>query len=125
MVKKVLVVSKSKGVEGKSSIPRIRICGKWLVPLGFVPDKFVSVSCKNEFIELQLEKPDIDFSRIRSKNGFLKVGRSNNKTSIGFSPIIYIRGYWLNDIGFAIGAIVLVNCDSAKITIQLIKHDGL
>jgi hypothetical protein len=125
MVKKVFVVSKSKGAEEKSPIPRIRICGKWLVPLGFESNKFVSVICKNEFIELELEKPNIDFSRIRSKDGFLKVGKSHNKTSDGFSPIITVRGYWLNDIGFATGSIAVVNCDVGKITIRVIKNEQL
>jgi len=119
MVKKVFVVSKSKGPEGKSTIPRIRIGGKWLVPLGFESNKFVSVICKNGFIELELEKPKIDFSRIRSKDGFLKVGNSHN------SPMIIVRGYWLNDIGFAAGSIAVANCNVGKITIRVIENEQL
>lgn len=125
MIKKVLAVSTSKGTEGKNPMPRIRIAGKWLVPLGFASNSFVSVSYRNEFIELQLEKSTIDFTRIRSKTGFLKISRSCNKTCHGLYPLITVRGYWLNDLGFTIGSVALVKCDVGKITIQLIKCDEL
>jgi hypothetical protein len=124
METKISVVTKAKGHSELKQIPIIKISGEWLNKYGLEWKKLIAVKYKNKSIELELHNSDIDLKRIRSKDGFIRIGRDKTKKLKIWSQV-HVKGYWLNDNGFPIGTVVVIKINNGKISIRALDMDSL
>jgi hypothetical protein len=121
METRIMIITKAKGHTEKKKIPALKITGSYLEGYGFKWKKLVAVKYSYGSIELELHEAEVDLKRIRSKSGFVRVCRNHAIKKVENSPIIIVKGYWLNDMGFPTGTAVVVTLDSKKIQIRAIN----
>lgn len=129
METKVMVVGSAKTQDINHRSPRIRLSGNYLDELGFEHESLVTASCHNNSITLKLEGKGMDtYNRIvkgllGSGSRLLQVrNQKNNKRVV---PHLDIKGYWMEDIGFKIGSVIVVRSVQGEINIKALELDEL
>jgi hypothetical protein len=124
----VMAVGSAKANGGRRR-PRIRLAGFWLESFGFTPDSLVSAVYSHGGIVLQLQGEGLDAYRkivgqVRtSKSGLLQVKNElHNKKR---TPHMEVKGFWLEEMGFTIGSILVVRSEYGLIRINLIDPGKL
>jgi len=123
MERKVIVVSSLKShVERRS--PRIRLSGFWLNDIGFESDSLVSGNYENGSITFNLQGKGVEtYSKIvkgllKNRAGLLQVySHYANKKLV---PYLEVSGFWLNNFGFEIGSVIVVQYEYGVINIRVL-----
>lgn len=129
MNKKVNIVGSAKTKNNQKRRPRIRLAGFWLNEIGFEANSLATLKYDHGSIEIKLQGSGIDTynrlikSILANKTGLLQVKEAiNNKKS---TPHIEVTGFWLEQLGFQIGSVLLVQYAYGLINIRLIDLDKL
>ncbi|HWR62706.1 MAG TPA: hypothetical protein VN580_13885 [Clostridia bacterium] len=128
MMTQVMVVGSAKG-DGDRRRPRIRLAGFWLDSMGFKPDSLVTADYADGSIVLRLQGEGLDAYRkivgqVRTnRSGLLQV--RNELHNRKRTPHMEVKGFWLEDMGFTIGSIIVVHSEYGLIRISLIDADKL
>jgi len=121
----IRVITKAKGSTADKPIPTITISEVSLEAYGFKWQKLVALEYSYGVIDLKLHESEVDLKRIRSKSGFVRIGRNLSIKKGQDNPSIIVKGYWLNDMGFPVGTVVAVYMDSKRIQIKRVDMEGL
>ena len=127
MTTKVMVVGSAK--DTRTHKPRIRITGFWLDEIGFTCDSLATADYEPGQIIIKLQGSGIDtYSRVikevrEGQSGLLQVKPAfHNKKR---SPHLEIKGVWLEDFGFAIGSVFVVQAEYGEINIHLVDLNNV
>ena len=127
MTTKVMVVGSAK--DTRTHKPRIRITGFWLDEIGFTCDSLATADYEPGQIIIKLQGSGIDtYSRVikevlASKGGLLQVRLEwHNKKK---TPHLEIKGLWLENFGFTIGSVIILQIEYGVINIRLVDLDKL
>ena len=129
MNRRVLIVSSAKTKESKRRRPSIRIAGFWLNEIGFDYDKLVEISCEYGLIVLKVVGQGVEtynkvVKDIRKNNSSLlqvKRGTRNKK----YIPYIEAKGFWLEQFGFKISDVIILEVENEIINIKLLDIDAV
>lgn len=125
----VMVVGSAKTKDIRRRRPRIRLSGFWLNDIGFTCDSLIEAEYSRECIALKLEGSGVDtYNRVvkgllRHNMGLLQVKGEikNNKRT----PSIEVKGFWLEEYGFKVGSVIVVESEQGCITIKLLDIDSV
>jgi len=127
MTTKVMVVGSEKGNPKRR--PRIRLAGFWLNEIGFKYESLATAEYEPGRIVIKLQGSGIDtYSRVikevlASKGGLLQVRLEwHNKKK---TPHLEIKGLWLENFGFTIGSVIILQIEYGVINIRLVDLDKL
>ncbi|MDP4093570.1 MAG: hypothetical protein Q8920_09435 [Bacillota bacterium] len=124
METRLLIVGSAKTKDIKRRRPRIRLSGFWLNEIGFKPDSLISIMYESNTINLRLVGTGMETYQnlvkgiLKRNHGLLQVKNevSNNKKT----PHLEVKGYWVEDLGFKVGDVILVQSEFGVINIQLL-----
>lgn len=123
----VLVIGSSKGVSKRR--PRIRLSGFWLNAIGFEYGSLVTAEYQSGSIVLKLQGSGIDtYNSVvknarKNKAGLFQVSHEYKNKKL--TPLIDIKGFWVEDLGFEIGGIVIVQSEYGLIHIRALDLEKL
>lgn len=126
---KIITVSRAKAKGSKMHRPKISFAGLWLNEIGFEANNLATLKYEHGSMEIKLQGSGIDtYSRViksvrASKIGLLQVREAiHNKKC---TPHIEVKGFWLEQLGFQIGSVLLVQYEYGLIDIRLLDIDKL
>jgi hypothetical protein len=129
METKVNVVGSTKTKDGQKRRPRIRLAGFWLEELGFTADCLATVESEEGQIIIRRQGTGLDtykniVKQVRtSQTGLLQVkAEVHNKKR---TPHLEVKGFWLEELGFHIGSIIVIQATYGLIKILLLNLDEL
>jgi HSP20-like domain of unknown function (DUF1813). len=127
MTTKVMVVGSEKGNPKRR--PRIRLAGFWLNEIGFKYESLATADYEPGRIVIKLQGSGIDtYSQVvkevlASKGGLLQVRLEwHNKKK---TPHLEIKGLWLENFGFTIGSVFVVQAEYGQINIHLVDLNNV
>jgi HSP20-like domain of unknown function (DUF1813). len=124
---KIMVVGSEKSSRKRK--PRIRLAGFWLDEIGFQYNSLAAFEFENNRIVIRLEGSGLDaYKRVvkqvlASRKVLVQVrlewhGKKKN-------PHLEVKGFWLEQFGFKIGSVIVVQYEYGFITIRLLDVDKL
>ena len=127
MTTKIMVVGSAK--DTRKPKPRIRITGFWLDEFGFKCDSLATANYEPGQIVIKLQGSGVDTYNqvikgvLANQGGLLQVKPSfyNKKRA----PHLEIKGSWLEEFGFKIGSIFVVQAEQGLINIRLLNMEKI
>jgi len=124
---KIMVVGSEKSTQRRK--PRIRLAGFWLDEIGFHYNSLAAFEFENNRIVIRLEGSGLDaYKRV------IKQVLASRKTLVQVklyqhgkkkNPHMEVKGIWLEQFGFKIGSVLVVQYEYGFITIRLMDLDKL
>lgn len=127
MTTKIMVVGSAK--DTRKPKPRIRITGFWLNEFGFTCDSLAVANYEPGQINIKLQGSGLDTYKqvvkgvLENQGGLLQIKTAFYSKKR--APHIEIKGNWLEDFGFKIGSVFVVQADHGVITIRLLDMEKL
>jgi hypothetical protein len=129
METKVNVVGSAKSNNEQKRRPRIRLAGFWLEEIGFTADCLATVEYAKGQIIIKRQGVGINtynqvVKSIRTSKAKLlqvKAGLHNKKRTAHLE----VKGFWLEELGFQIGSVIVVQYTYGLIKIRLLDLDKL
>ena len=119
---KLIVVGSAKNQTIKR-IPRIRLSGFWLNEVGFEFNTVVSVNYEDGNLVLQRHESGKEAYfhladlGLRRRSFMLRVSRDNMNNQ---RPQLILKGYWLDEFDFNIGAVAVVRYEYGIIKMKVL-----
>jgi len=110
------------GTDRSRTMPRIRLSGDWLLPLGFDTGAQVVAEYEADSITFTLTSrmKNIYYYPVKQSTGLC--AKENNAVMPVYSrrdkPHIEIKGDWLKKMGFTVGSVLVVRCEKGLIQIR-------
>jgi len=130
METRVMVVGSSKAEnKQKKRKPRIRLTGPWLPEIGFEPDCLATAEYQHGHITIRLQGSGLDTYQkvvkkaLSSRDGLLQVRLE--RVSGKCYPHLELTGFWLEELGFQIGKLMVIRYEYGLINIHLLDLDEL
>lgn len=129
METKVNVVGSAKSSNEQKRRPRIRLAGFWLEELGFTADCLATVEYAKGQIAIKRQGSGID-----TYNQVVKSIRTSQTRLLQVKTEVHnkkrtahleVKGFWLEEWGFQIGSVILVQYTYGLIKIRLLDLDKL
>lgn len=130
METRVMVVGSVKAENGlKKNKPRIRLTGPWLAEMGFQTDCLATAEYQFRQITIRLQGSGLEaYSKVvkkalSSREGLLQVRQERLRDKR--HPHLQLAGFWLEDLGFKIGSLLVIRYEYGLINLQLLDLDEL
>lgn len=126
---KVVVVTRSKARLATRYRASIRLSGFWLDTLGFEYGTLVRADYRQGSIVLKVQGKGIDAYNnvvkevMDNRSGLFQVKHNTKRKR--YYPTIDIAGFWLEELGFTIGSVAVVQCEHGVITLRLLDLEKL
>ena len=110
------------GTGRSRTMPRIRLSGDWLLPLGFDSGSQVVAQYDTDSITFTLTSnmKNIYYYPVKQSTGLC--AKENNAVMPIYSrvgkPHIEVKGKWLKKMGFTVGSALVVRCEKGLIQIR-------
>lgn len=129
METKVNIVGSAKSSNEQKRRPRIRLAGFWLEELGFTADCLATVEYTKGQISIKRQGVGIDiYNQVVKSIRISQTGLLQVKTEVHNqkrTAHLEVKGFWLEELGFQIGSVIVVQYTYGLIKIRLLDLDKL
>ena len=104
-------------------IPKIRLSGKWLTPLGFVLDAIATAHADPGLVTVTLQK-DVQYKELvrTARKNRLKILQIRPEAG---QPHMGITGSFVDTAGFGLGDMLTADCSHGLIKLQKLDFVGI
>ena len=126
---KIMTVTNAKATGLNNRRPAIKFRGLWLNEIGFEKDNLVELQKEAGSLLFKVHSKGIETygrlvkSLLKSKSDLIQIQQSRaNQKDV---PAFDVKGKWLENLGFKIGSVILVQYGTGIIKVRLIDLEKL